>query len=447
MSFLAAVVRVALALLASGVAGWAVARFFTAGVSGMETLAWSFVTGLLAQSVALLGLLAARARPDAARILWADALLVGVSLVVRRPRRAIRSGAGGGASSGGVPIAILAGVAVAAWGLFLVQALAEPMWSTDYLAIWGLKGKTVFLTSALPRRLFDDPALYWSHPEYPLLVPLALAELASILGAWNDQALALFFPTCELATLLALGGFLARRVSRLAGAGAAALAALCFPLYRAVSTGTAEVPFALAVTLVACAVLDVLERESSASLMRLGAASLFCVATKQEGALFVLLSAGVLWARSLRPPGRPWRAGVAALLVPPILHGSLLYALRGPRTGRDFDLTLLAPQRWSQELPRLTTAVGQVLQTGAREALVPVAATALFLLLTRRGIGDPLIPIFAGQILGYTIAFSVSSFGPVYAVESAFGRIALALFPAFTIVLFARGMPGEVRTT
>ncbi|MEX0878303.1 MAG: hypothetical protein WD451_01075, partial [Thermoanaerobaculia bacterium] len=78
------------------------------------------------------------------------------------------------------------------------------MWSTDYLAFWGYKGKVVFLTGEVPRRLFQDPALYFAHREYPLLVPLSLAALASWLGEWNDQALAVFFPVCALATLLAI---------------------------------------------------------------------------------------------------------------------------------------------------------------------------------------------------------------------------------------------------
>src|SRR5688572_19401740 len=140
-------------------------------------------------------------------------------------------------------------------------------------------------------RLFQDPALYWAHREYPLLVPFSLATLASFAGAWDDQALALLFPLCELATLLALSGFLARRVSSLAGAAAAALASLDFFLYRAVNAGTAEVPFALSLVLVSCAFLDVLHDATRPAVARLFAATLFCVSIKQEGTLFVVLLA------------------------------------------------------------------------------------------------------------------------------------------------------------
>ena len=196
----------------------------------------------------------------AGRILFADALVAGASLAVRRPRvdrprpsasgrfaRRRRACGRGGRRPG---------------PCFSVQAIAEPMWATDHLAIWGLKGRLAFLAPALKQRLFLDPALAWSHPEYPLLVPLSLAAFAGLVGAWNDQALALLWPACELGTLLALAGFLGRRVSRSAGAGAAALTALCFPLYGALNVGTAEVPLAFAFVLVCCALLDILEVDS-----------------------------------------------------------------------------------------------------------------------------------------------------------------------------------------
>jgi hypothetical protein len=305
------------------------------------------------------------------------------------------------------------------------------MWSTDYLAIWGLKGKMIATIGHVPRRLFDDPALYWAHREYPLLVPLSLATLASFAGGWDDQALALFFPLCELATLLALFGFLARRVSGVSGAAACALAALCFPLYRAVNAGTAEVPFAFAVVLVSCAFLDTVLGGFPASRARLFCASLFCVSIKQEGTLFVgLLALSLLFRRRRRDAG--------VLLAAPLLHWGALYLLRGPQTRRDFDLTLFEPGRW-KELPQLfATVVGRMLSTEAVLAWIPLSAIGLFLLVTRRGVADPLLPIFPLQILAYAIAFSVSSFDPIYAVEGAFRRIALTLFPALTIVLCAR---------
>ena len=74
-----------------------------------------------------------------------------------------------------------------------------------------------------------------------------------------------------------------------------------------------------------------------------------------------------------------------------------------------------------------------MLGTEARQAVVPLCAILLFLLVTRRGIADSLLPVFGLQILCYAVAFSVSSFDPLYAIEGAFRRITMTLFPAFTL--------------
>ena len=61
--------------------------------------------------------------------------------------------------------------------------------------------------------------------------------------------------------------------------------------------------------------------------------------------------------------------------------------------------------------------------------LVPAAVVRL---------GDPVIPAFVAQLFCYAVAFSISAFDPLYAVASAFQRITMTLFPAFTLILGAR---------
>ena len=436
MTVSVALLRMSLALAATGVVGWSILRLIGGGLTRMERAAWSIALGLLAQSAIFVGLRFAGGKVGAGSILFADALVVVASLAVRRPRpdRPARVVDPGDSRA----VAVLAAVAAVAWALFLVQAIAEPMWATDHLAIWGLKGKLAFLAPALRQRLFLDPALAWSHPEYPLLVPLSLAAFAGLVGAWNDQALALLWPACELATLLALAGFLGRRVSRPAGAGAAALTALCFPLYGASNVGTAEVPLAFALVLVCCALLDVLEVASPERLARLAAAALFCVSIKQEGSAFVLFAAVLLFVL-LRRRSRSVGRGVAVLLVPLAVHWGLLRFVTGPQTRRDFDFSLLFPDRWPELPARAATVVVRLAGTEAVAAMIPLLAIAGYLLVTRRGIGESLWPVFAAQLCCYAAAFTLSAFGPNYAIDSAFRRLVLTLFPAFTLLLFARG--------
>ncbi|HEY2798427.1 MAG TPA: hypothetical protein VGK26_11110, partial [Thermoanaerobaculia bacterium] len=402
-------------------------------------------------------LLAARARPSGAKLLAFEAIVAAAAWAAYRRRAAARglrsAGFEGAPTRRGWPILswLLFGVAAAAWLVFLGEALADGMWGTDFLAFWGYKGKVVYLTSELPRRLFQDPALYFAHREYPLLVPLSLASLAAFVGRWNDEALALLYPACALATLCALSGFLERRVSRLAGATAAALAALCAFLYKAGNAGTAEIPFALSLVLAASAAIDWLSQDRAANVWRLALASLFCASLKQEGTLFVLLLAAVVWfrargtQRASEPaapnrgsPGAPARTALMALAAPALAHWLLLFALRGNQSRRDFDFTLFEPARWT-ELPALFALVlGRFARIGWTEALVPILAILVFFLVTRRGVGEPLLPVFPAQVFFYAVAFTVSSFDPLYAIDGAFRRITMSLFPAFLLVLCSR---------
>ena len=445
MSLLAALGRVLLGLSGAAAAGWAAGRTATSGLTRRERVAWALAAGLLIQAVGLLILLALRTAPAAWKLLLFDIGVGGLALARRRSGAPPGGGGPAPSASGGprAPAWLLYGIAAAAWLLFLGEALADGMWATDFLAFWGYKGKIISLTSAVPRRLFEDPALYFAHREYPLLVPLTLAALSAFVGAWNDQALALLYPVCALATLLALSGFLERRVSRLAAAAAPALAALCVFLYRPANAGTAEVPFALGLVLAAEAAIDFMQRDRASSVGRLAVASLFCASLKQEGTLFVFLLAiaVALWlpTRGEATPRR--RAALSALILPASAHWFLLYLLRGNQTRRDFDFTLFEPRRWA-ELPALFGLVtGKFARVGWTEALVPVLALGVFFLVTRRGIGDPLLPVFPAQILFYAIAFTVSSFDPLYAIDGAFRRITMTLFPAFTLVLCSRRFP------
>ncbi len=427
-------------------------RAATSGLTRREKAAWSLAAGLLVQAGCLLLLLALRTKPRATNLLLLETIVAGGALLLGRRGVGVAVPAGrpptpsAGARALVVCLAVLAGVA---WLVFLVGAASDAMWATDFVAFWGYKGKIVFLSSAVPRRLFEDPALYFAHREYPLLVPFTLTALASFAGEWNDQALALLYPACELVTLLALSGFLERRVSRLSGVVAAALASLCFFLYRPANAGTAEVPFALGLVLVCSAAGDALgpdDRMSGGSLARLALAGFFCACLKQEGTLFALLLAAVLWWLLRRGPARPRWLAMAALSIPPSIHWAALYVLRGSQTRRDFDMTLFEPRRWLELPPLLALVLGRMVGTEARQSAVAVGAIAAYLLVTRRGILDPLLPVFGAQLACYAVAFSVSSFDPMYAIDGAFRRIVMSLFPAFTLVLCARGLTAAAVT-
>src|SRR5262249_25525408 len=145
------------------------------------------------------GLLAARLTPGPKKILVTEAAIALAALSI--PRHWIPEGSAVPKQRPGSywffwPIAA-AGVL-----LFGVIALSSPMWTTDFLAIWGLKGKIIFATTSIPKRLFQDPSLVWSHPEYPMLLPLAFASLAAELRTWDDYAMSILYPAFQAATAL-----------------------------------------------------------------------------------------------------------------------------------------------------------------------------------------------------------------------------------------------------
>ncbi len=436
MSALSATLIVLLSLLATTLVGFSLARFFTGDLSRAERLGWSLACGFAAQALLYLTLLAFRASPGPRKLLAAEVFLVIASFLFRgRQTRSSTSGASRRHSAG---VAFFLAVAVAGAALFFLEALAEPMWTTDYLAIWGLKAKTIFFTGAIPSRLFHDSTLYWSHPEYPLLLPLTFASLASSVGDWNDQAMALFYPACEAATLLVLFGFLARCASVVAAAVAVALAALCFPLYAPVNVGTAEIPLALGFVLLCCALLDVLERDTAQVRMRLAVAALFCAAMKQEGTLFIVLLLVSLLAWRLSAAGRTSPTVWLCLALAPVFHALTLRLLRGSLSNRDFDWTLLEPGRWLELLSRGARVFGHIATVQVPQAAIPLAALLLFFFLTRSSFADRLLLPLLAQAFFYAAICSFSAFDPIWAVESSFARITIALFPALTLILGPR---------
>ena len=117
-------------------------------------------------------------------------------------------------------------------------------------------------------------ALGFSHPEYPLGLPLLYASVSFLLGRWDDHALALLYPFFQIATLLALAGWLRRRgASATLALAAAALLAQFEPLYSAFQTGLADIPFSFAALLFGSALVDVLDGTDPQAARRLALAA------------------------------------------------------------------------------------------------------------------------------------------------------------------------------
>jgi hypothetical protein len=312
--------------------------------------------------------------------------------------------------------------------VYLVRSLAEPMWSNDFLAVWGLKGKTIFASAGIPQILFRWPEFEFSNPSYPIGLPLLYAGTSFLLGRWDDHALAVMFPLLQVGTLLVLIGWLERRgVVRSVALAGAALVANCGPLYSSWLTGMAEVPAAFTFLLLGTALCDVIDDTDPGALRRLGFASLLVAATKNEGLLLMATSGALLaWRMRRQPRLRIWAAGAAVLL--PGLASVLLHRLvLGGHPIRGLDLGLL-------RAPGLAGRARETLREEFHQLVSPVwpaiLAVLVLVLVGRRRIPlNPLLILVATSLLTYLALPVLCPFGPVWLVHWTVGRIAGALVP------------------
>lgn len=429
---------VLLALLGATGVGFGLGQGASPALSTCERIAWAGAVGTLALAMTEVSMLGLGVRPHAAPFLVVAALLVLAGVLLARgrakPTPASCRARNGRSSLLGI-MAVAAPIC-----LFTLEAARSPMWYTDHLAIWGLKAKLITSTASLPRRIFADPSTPWSHPEYPLLVPLTLASLASIAGEWHGRALALVYPYWQTMTVLLVYGYLSRTMSRGIATIGGILVGVSAWLYCPANVGTADIPLAFSFALLSTSVLDSLATESVAPTLRLGIASLYAVATKPEGLLFVLLlSAVVAFHRPTLPRRRA--SGVAMLLAPAAAHSIAMVVLRGYIRGRDTDWGLLSVPRFQELARRIAAVATRVSAHELPAASVSLACIACLLLLTRRSRADVLIAPLVCQVLAYVGVCAFSAFDPAWQVASAVPRISQCLLPPMIVVLLARAGP------
>jgi hypothetical protein len=333
--------------------------------------------------------------------------------------------------------AILFGILLLGMALYALRALTEPMWANDYLAIWGFKGKTFFAEREIPDRLFRWLSLSFSHPEYPLGLPLVYAGIAFLLGRWDDHALALLFPLLQVATLLVLYGWLRRRGStRPLALGAAALLSQFEPLYRAFTTGMAEVPLSFGVLLLGTSLADRIERTDRGASRRLALAALVCTATKNEGLYFVAAAFLVAALSAFSRKGFAARAA-AVLALPAALVIAAHRLIRGSLPLRDFDFSILSQP--AALFPRVAESLSSAVRQTPPSAWIGLAAVGVLVAAGRPSpAGAALLSLAACGFAAYLLLPALAVEGPAWLVETAFFRTTAALAPIVAAGVTAR---------
>lgn len=83
---------------------------------------------------------------------------------------------------------LLTALTLVGFGFFATLA---PLWEWDFWAIWGHKARVFAERGAIDWRFLESPWNAFTHPDYPLLVPLNFDLVALVNGGWDDRWLGL----------------------------------------------------------------------------------------------------------------------------------------------------------------------------------------------------------------------------------------------------------------
>jgi hypothetical protein len=96
---------------------------------------------------------------------------------------------------------------------FALFATAAPLWEWDFWAIWGLKARVFLGVGGIDWKFLESPWNAFTHPDYPLLVPLNFDFVALLNGGWSDRWLGLLSVAWAAALLLIIRGLAAEEFS------------------------------------------------------------------------------------------------------------------------------------------------------------------------------------------------------------------------------------------
>jgi hypothetical protein len=342
---------------------------------------------------------------------------------------------------------------------FALDCWASPHGDWDAWAIWNLRARFLFRAGDSWRAAFS-PLLPWSHPDYPLLVPV------TVVRAWlHDGHETTLIPQL-VAGLFTFGtvGLLVAAVTLLRGPTQGYLAS-CILLGTVgfIDLGSAQyadVP--LAYFLLAVAVLLALHDRGQGTItlpVLAGFVTGLAAWTKNEGQLFAVVVVAVRIVALFRTAGAPaccreMGAFFLGLLPPLALLVSFKLLLAPPSD-------LIAAQSWATTLPKLTdggryllilgTFAGQLALLGP--AAIPVLV-GYFLLLGRccdaplRRSAGQLFLVLALMLAGYFVVYLTSPWDNVAIhLGTSLDRLLLQLWPTalFTFFLLVASplSPGE----
>lgn len=359
------------------------------------------------------------------RVAWSIAvplsLGVGGVLVVAMGRLLWRSRLAEQSNGAARPIVAIVGglaVVIAQTCVTLSGAWRSPLSAWDAWSIWTFKAR-MFALGGPPAAYFHDRATLFTHPDYPLNLPLLQSVLLRLAGHLDARVAALPGPLCLLALLLLFFAGL----SRLYGPTLAALSTGALALVPALGAqaagGDADIPLAMYAGASTLYLLLWWRRRQPLDAVLAGALAGGAIWTKKEG-----LAIGALLLLALCMDAARRDAAVRARLAP--LAGAFgaagaialpwlafTHAIRP--IGRDFlPLTAVTFMAHLDRLPQIGAFMGLQMLSFANWSLLWLVLAAIVPLALRRAdaAGRGLLLLLAGQVGIYVLAFVFSDWRP-----------------------------------
>lgn len=381
-----------------------------------------------------------------------EMLLLGGLFFLHRNRRSLPEPPPGSASTGAATMGLYAGLALATTGFALagsVLAVRTPHGGWDATAIWNLRARFLYRSGADWAERTFAPELWWSHPDYPLLLPLSVGRGWGLTGEETTWVPTLLAAAFTLSTLLLLVCTVSVLATRRHGA-VAGLLLVGTPLFLfhglAQYADVAVAFYLLSAIVLTCLALRQIPSTAPRLWLLVGLTASLAAWTKNEGiaALVVILLVGI--GLAFRRSGRAgWRAAAAfSAGAAPILL-VLVYFKSTLAAPNDLVSAALRGQlaqfvSWERHQTILEAFVAGALRFG-EWAIHPawvVAPLALVLgpVVRKRGLEVAAVSLsLFGLLSAYYLAYLVSPYDLGWHIGSSLARLFLQLWPATLLLL------------
>ena len=309
---------------------------------------------------------------------------------------------------------------------FAIESRLHPEGQGDAWAIWNLRARFLVRAGAQWRTAFSG-SLFWSHPDYPLLLP------GSVARSWVYTGAETTIVPIGIAALFTFGGVgvLTAGVSILSGCENGLLAGIVLlgtpSFLRLGAAQYADVPLAF-FFLASIALLTLRDRIPVSGIALLGLTAALSGWTKNEGLLFfALLLVAMKWTSRAAGAFVAGASGVLVLLV--VFKLTLAPPNYLAQSGGILLRDVMDPSRY------LTVAAGFVYQLtnfgGTR--LNPLAPFLAALFLVRHNVmytsrSAALIP--GGMLAGVFLVYLITPEDPAWQMAWSLDRLLLQLWPA-----------------